>query len=87
MKSSIFSETQVARMLKRIERGSSVSSVCRKANISEATFRNWCRRYASIAPSQLQQKELEAENSVLKRLVATLSHDCSVLKRVKVGAD
>jgi hypothetical protein len=36
-----------------------------------AGFCDWCRKYASLTPSQTQQQELEAENNILNRLIAT----------------
>lgn len=45
MKSSKFSEAQIAFVLKQAEDGMSVGEVCRRAGISEATFYNWRKKY------------------------------------------
>jgi putative transposase len=50
MKTSNFSEAQIAFVLKQAEDGSAVAEVCRKAGISEATFYNWRKKYAGLMP-------------------------------------
>jgi putative transposase len=41
MKTSKFSEAQIAFVLRQAEEGTAIGEVCRKAGISEATFYNW----------------------------------------------
>ena len=41
MKTSKFTEAQIAFVLKQAEDGASIAEVCRKAGISDATFYNW----------------------------------------------
>ena len=41
MKTSRFSEQQIAFMLRQAEEGTAVAEVCRKAGISEATYYEW----------------------------------------------
>jgi putative transposase len=51
--------------------------------ISEAPFYNWKQRYGGLGPSELRRlKQLEEENSKLKRLVADLSLDKAMLQDV-----
>ena len=58
-----------------------MAEVCRKAGISEATFYNW--RYAGLLPSEMKRlRQLEEENSKLKRIVADLSLDKAMLQDV-----
>jgi putative transposase len=45
MKTSKFSDWQIAFILKQAEDGTSVGEVCRKAPISQATFYNWRKKY------------------------------------------
>ena len=72
MKASKFSEAQIAFVLKQAEDGSAVAEVCRKAGISEATFYNWRKKYAGLLLSEMKRlRQLEEENSKLKRIVAT----------------
>lgn len=48
--------------------------ICREHGISDATFYNWKAKYGGMAPSQLKRlKELEEENTRLKRMYADLS--------------
>lgn len=83
MKKSRFTEEQIAFALKQNELGVSVEEVSRKMGISEATFYNWKQRYGGLGPSELRRlKQLEEENSKLKRLFADLSLDKAMLQDV-----
>lgn len=69
--------------LKQAESGVSVSEVCRKMGISEATFYNWKKKYGQVGVSELRRlRQLEEENSQLKKLVADLSLDKQILQDV-----
>ncbi len=83
MMTSKFSEAQIAFVLKQAEDGATISEVCRKAGISEATFYNWRKKYAGLMPSEMKRlRQLEDENSKLKKLVANLSLDRAMLQDV-----
>lgn len=83
MNKSRFTEEQIAFALKQNELGVSVEEVCRKMGISDATFYKWKQKYAGLGPSELKRlKQLEEENSKLKRLVADLSLDKAMLQDV-----
>ena len=83
MKTSKFTEGQIAFVLKQAEDGTPVAEVCRKAGIAEATFYNWRKRYAGLMPSEVKRlRQLEEENAKLKRIVADLSLDKAVLQDV-----
>lgn len=83
MKRSKYSEEQIAFALKQAELGTSVEEVCRKLGISDATFYNWRKKYGGLGPSELRRlRQLEEENSKLKRLVADLSLDKAMLQDV-----
>ena len=83
MKTSKFTEGQIAIALKQAELGAKVEEVCRKLDISEATFYNWKKRYGGVGPSELRRmRQLEEENAKLKRLVADLSLDKAMLQDV-----
>lgn len=83
MKTSKFSEGQIAFVLKQAEDGTPVAEVCRKAGIAEATFYNWRKRYAGLMPSEVKRlRQLEDENAKLKRIVADLSLDKAMLQDV-----
>jgi putative transposase len=69
--------------LKQAELGTPVEEVCRKMGISDATFYNWKKKYGGLGPSELRRlKQLEEENTKLKRLVADLSLDKTMLQDV-----
>ena len=83
MKKSKFTEAQIAFILRQAEEGRSVPEVCRKAGISDATFYNWRKKYAGLAPSEMRRlRQLEEENAKLKRIVADLSLDKAMLQDV-----
>jgi len=83
VKRSKFTEQQIAFALKQAELGTPVEEVCRKMGISDATFYNWKKKYGGLGPSELRRlKQLEEENLKLKRLVADLSLDKTMLQDV-----
>ena len=83
MKRSKYTEEQIAFALKQAELGTSVDEVCRKLGISDATFYNSRKKYGGLGPSELRRlRQLEEENSKLKRLVADLSLDKAMLQDV-----
>jgi putative transposase len=71
MKKSKFSDSQVMAILKQAEAGAPVPQVCREHGISSATFYKWRAKYGGMDASLMARlKELEAENSRLKKLYA-----------------
>lgn len=83
MKSSKFTEAQIIFALHQAETGRKVEEVCRKMCISQATFYNWKKKYGGLDTSELRRlRQLEAENSELKKLVADLSLDKHMLQEV-----
>ena len=83
MKKSRFTEEQIAFALKQAETGSRIDEICRKMGISDATFYKWRQKYGGLRPSELRKlKQLEEENSKLKRIVADLSLDKAMLQDV-----
>ena len=83
MKTSKFSEAQIAYILRQAEEGTAIGEVCRTAGISEATFYNWRKKYGGLLPSEMKRlKQLEDENSKVKKLVADLSLDKAMLPDV-----
>jgi putative transposase len=83
MKKSRFTESQIVALLKRHESGVTVKDICREAGISDQTFYKWKAKYGGMDSSQLKRvKELEEENSRLKRMYAELSMINDALKHV-----
>ena len=83
MKASKFSDAQKAFIIKQGEDGTPVAEICRKAGISQATYFSWKKKYAGLLPTEMKRlKQLEDENAKLKRLVADLSLDKSILTEI-----
>lgn len=83
MKKIKFSETQILAILKEQESGQKVADICRKHGISDATFYNWKSKYSGMTANELKRlKELEYENSRLKRMYANLSLENEALKDI-----
>ena len=83
MKRSRYTEEQIVYALRQAESGIAVSDVCRQMGVSEATFYVWKKKYAHLGLSELRKlKQLEDENTRLKRLVADLTLDRHILQEV-----
>jgi putative transposase len=83
MKRTRFTESQIVAILRQQEGGIPVKDICREHGISDATFYNWKAKYGGMDSSQLKRvKELEEENSKLKRMYAELSMINDALKQV-----
>ena len=85
MKKTRFTETQIVSILKQQEAGIPTKEICRQRGISEATFYNWKSRYGGLEASDVKRlKDLEEENSRLKKMFADLSLDNQILKEIFV---
>ncbi len=83
MKASRFSDAQKAFILKQGADGVPVADICRRAGISQATYFNWKKKYdGMLQPDMRRLKQLEDENSKLRKLVADLSLDKEMLQDV-----
>jgi putative transposase len=81
VKKSKFTEAQVAAALRECARGTPIGQVARKLGVSEQTLYTWKKKYASLDISDIRKvRQLEEENSKLKRLVADLSLDKVMLQ-------
>jgi putative transposase len=80
MKRSKFTEEQIVYAIRQAEAGTAVGDLCRQLGVSDATFYAWRKKYAHLGVSELRRlRQLEEENSRLKRLVADLSLDKHML--------
>ena len=81
MKKGRFTEHQIVSALKKQEAGISVKDISRELGISEATFYNWKAKYGGMEASDVaKMKELERENSELKKMFAELSIENRAMK-------
>mgnify|MGYP001591007785 CR=1 FL=1 len=65
----------------QLGKGLRVPEVCKQLGISEQTYYRWRTKYGGMDPQMAKQlKELEKENSRLKRLVANQALDMLILK-------
>jgi transposase-like protein len=81
---------QIVSLLRQIEvvvaNGKTTPLACREGEITEQTYYRWRKEYGGLQVDQARRlKELEQENSKLKRLVAELSLDKLVLKDIASG--
>ncbi len=81
MKRTKFSEEQIVAILKERDTGVNTGELCRKYGISEATFYNWKSKYGSVENGEAKRlKNLEEENTKLKRLLADAILDNAALR-------
>jgi putative transposase len=81
MKKSRFSDEQIVGFLKQAEAGMAVKELCRKGGFSDATFYKWRARFGGMHASDTKRlRDVEAENSKLKKLLAEAHLDIEALK-------
>ena len=67
-------------------KGMSIEEVMRQLGVSDATYYKWRKEYGGLRVDQAKRlKELEAENSRLRKVVADLTIDNSILKEAARG--
>jgi len=82
MKKSKHSTEQVVGVLREAN-GASVQEVCRRHNISSATFYKWRQKYGGMEISEAKRlKALAEENVRLKRVVADQAVKIQILEEV-----
>ncbi|HVX85684.1 MAG TPA: transposase [Phycisphaerae bacterium] len=77
-----FSDEQVVAILREAEsEQKTVAEICRKRGVSEPTYYNWKRKFASMAEPEVRRlRELEKENVRLKRLLAERDVEIDVMQ-------
>jgi putative transposase len=86
MKKSRFTDEQIIGFLKQVESGVAVKELGRKHGFSDATFYKWRGRFGGMELSEARRlRELEGENSKLKKLLAEAMLDIEALKVVARG--
>ena len=90
MKRNRHTPEQAVRKVREGERmlgsGSDLTEVLRHLEITESTWHRWRRAYAGMSPGHAKRlKELEVENSRLKKLLAEAELDKAMLKELAEG--
>ncbi len=85
-----YSPEQIINKLREVEvlisQGATAAEASRKVGVTEQTYYRWRREYGGMRVEQAKRlKELEKENGRLKKLVADLSLDISILKEAARG--
>ncbi len=83
MRKSKCTESQIVAILAEGDAELPVAKVCRKHGISNALYYQWKSKYSGVSVNELKRvRELEAENSKLKKLLAEAHLDIHALKSV-----
>ena len=90
MSTNKYKPEQIVNLLRQIEveiaNGKTTPHACRDAGITAQTYYRWRKEFGGLKLDQAKRlKELEKENSRLKRLVAELSLEKQVLREVAQG--
>jgi transposase-like protein len=85
-----YTAEQIIRHLRQAEvlasQGRSVPEICREIGVTENTYYRWRKEYGGMGVDQAKRlKELERENSRLKKAVADLTLDNLILKEASKG--
>jgi putative transposase len=81
---------QIVRKLREADRllgeGSAMVEVCKHLEVTEQTYYRWRNQYGGMKADDAKRlKELERENSRLKKIVADQALDIDMLKEVNRG--
>ena len=81
---------QIIRKLREADRllseGRTIAEVCQQLQVAEATFHRWRNQYGGMKAREAKRlKELETENTRLKKLVAELTLDKQILEETLKG--
>jgi putative transposase len=85
-----YTAEQIINKLREVEiiisQGTSISEASRKIGVTEQTYYRWRREYGGMRVEQARRlRDLEKENTRLKRLVADISLDNAILKEATRG--
>jgi putative transposase len=71
MKNKRYTTEEKIRILREADSGRAITEICRERNISEVTFHRWKKQFGQLDVSEAKRlKELERENSELKKMLA-----------------
>ena len=76
-----FTDEQIIGFLKHADGGVPVKELCRQHGFSDASFYTWRAKFGGMTiPDAKRLRELEAENTQLKKLLAESLLDAEALK-------
>ena len=82
MKKVRFTEEQMVAILREADKHP-VAEVAKRHKVSEQTIYVWRRRFGALQPADVKRlRELEAENTKLKRMVAEREMSIETLKEI-----
>jgi len=83
MKGKRYSTEDKIRILRQVDAGQSIGEVCREHNLSEVSFHRWKKQFGQMEVNEAKRmKELERENTELKKMLADSLLENRVLKFV-----
>jgi len=90
MRGKKYSAEQIVSKLREadvlIGKGQTVADVCRQLQITDVTYYRWRKEYGGLSIDQAKRlKELEVENTKLRKVIADLSIDNAILKEASRG--
>jgi putative transposase len=90
MKGKKYTAEQIVAKLREAEvllaKGTALAEVCRQLEITDVTYYRWRKEYGGLRIDQAKRlKELEQENTRLKKVVADLMLDKAILKEAARG--
>jgi putative transposase len=82
MKQNQFTDEQIVAILHEAEKGDkTISEICKEHNVSQNTFYRWRNKFGGMQTKEVQRlKDLEKENSRLKRLLAERDLEIDIVK-------
>ena len=90
MKGKKYSAEQIVAKLREAEvllaKGLALGEVCRQLEITDVTYYRWRKEYGGLRVDQAKRlKEIEAEKARLRKVIADLTIDNSILKEAARG--
>lgn len=81
MRTSRFTEEQQIQVVRQVDAGTPAVEVCRKLGITEQTFYRWRKKFGHLDLTEVRElKQLRDENRRLKKIVADLTLDKTMLR-------
>lgn len=78
-----FTEEQIIKVINRHRNGETAKTLSREFGVSDATIYVWKKKFSNMTVSEAKRlRELESENSQLKKIVANQALDIVMLKDV-----